>query len=82
MLHNWEIWDCLKKNLPTNSWVSLDEIYKIIENNLTLDSDDFEPEASHSSVPKWKRNVRNVLQYRKRKSQILWDGDSRYKMSN
>ena len=31
-----------------------------------LDSEDYEPQQPTSDIPKWKRNVRNVLQYRKK----------------
>ncbi|MEZ4524982.1 MAG: type II toxin-antitoxin system Phd/YefM family antitoxin [Desulfobacterales bacterium] len=29
-------------------------------------------------IPKWKRTVRNVLQYRKKTGEIEWDGDAHY----
>jgi len=75
-----EIWDCLQSHLPKGQWISLQNIYTLIENNLTLDSEDFQPQAPTSNIPKWQRNVRNVLQYRKRTGEIVWDGQGNYRM--
>ena len=75
-----EIWDCLQDSLPRDRWFSLEDVYDHIQSHLHLDKDDFEPEVSGSTVPKWKRNVRNVLQYRKRKGEIQWDGNANYKL--
>jgi len=67
--------------MTTDIWYSIDTIYQVIEKHHQLDDADFEPQAPTSSIPKWKRNVRNVLQYRKGKSQLLWDGGARYKLA-
>jgi len=75
-----EIWSCIIKKLPRNKWVSLGEIYFFIESSIQLDDEDFEPQSPTSDVPKWKRNVRNVLQYRKSKNEIVWDGKAQYKI--
>lgn len=75
-----EIWDCILENLPRNIWVSLEEIYSLIEKHIELDNEDSEPQSPTSDVPKWKRNVRNVLQYRKRKNEIEWNGKAHYKL--
>ena len=80
MLHLPEIWDCLKKHLPKDRWLSLSEIYDLIENFLPLDSEDLEQQSPTSNIPKWKRNVRNVLQYRKKTGDIEWNGHCGYKM--
>jgi len=80
MIHSPEIWDCIRSKLPRGSWTSLEEIYRLIERNLHLDDEDYEWQSPNSEVPKWKRNVRNVLQYRKKAGDIEWDGSSRYKL--
>ena len=67
-------------HLPKGQWVRLEEIYKLVESNLSLDQEDFEGEAPSSMVPKWKRNVRNVLQYRKKTGEIEWDGEAHYRI--
>ena len=75
-----EIWDCIVSNLPKNRWVVLDDIYTLIERNLDLDTADYKWQSPNSEIPKWKRNVRNVLQYRKRTGEIDWDGHGSYRL--
>lgn len=75
-----EIWLCIKKNLKKGQWASIETIYKIIQNNLSLDLEDFQPQSPSSDIPKWKRNVRNVLQYRKKTGEIEWDGNANYRI--
>jgi len=66
--------------LPKGRWVPLEEIYRLIESNLRIDDEDHERQSSGSEVPKWKRNVRNVLQHRKKAGDIEWDGSGQYKL--
>ncbi|RLG35828.1 hypothetical protein DRN98_00425 [Methanosarcinales archaeon] len=77
MIHHPEIWDILLTHMPREDWVSLDEIYRMVELYGKFDAEDFKPQSPTSAIPKWKRNVRNVLQYRKRTGEIRWDGDAR-----
>ena len=60
----------------------LDNIYRIVESTLRLDSEDYEWQSPISSIPKWKRNVRNVLQYRKKIGEIEWDGHENYRFNH
>jgi DNA-binding GntR family transcriptional regulator len=80
MIHSKKIWEIIRNNLLRGKWVTLEEIYQMIENNWNLDTEDFEWQSHTSEIPKWKRNVRNVLQYRKRKNEILWDRAAKYKI--
>ena len=80
MTHLPEIWFCMLKHIPKGVWISLADIYRIIEDNLSLDKEDYEWQSPTSDVPKWKRNVRNVLQYRKRAGEIEWGGDTMYRI--
>ena len=75
-----EIWVCLKKNIRRGHWTSVETIYEIVQNNLPLDTEDFQPQSPSSDIPKWKRNVRNVLQYRKKTGEIEWDGRANYRI--
>jgi hypothetical protein len=61
-------------------WTSLETIYEIVQSNLSLDAEDFQPQSPSSDIPKWKRNVRNVLQYRKKTGEIEWDGSAGYRI--
>ncbi len=78
MIHLPEIWDIILRHMPRGRWVSLEEVYRMVERYSNLDAEDFEPQSPSSNIPKWKRNVRNVLQYRKGMGEIQWDGDARY----
>jgi hypothetical protein len=78
MIHAQEIWDIIQKNMPRERWISLEEIYHLIKSNWNLDADNFEWQSSTSDIPKWKRNVRNVLQHKKRIGKILWNGEAKY----
>ena len=79
MTHIPEIWKYLKSNLPKGHWISLEDIYHLIESNLSLDGEDFEWQSPSSNIPKRKRNVRNVLQYRKGTQEIEWDRHASYR---
>lgn len=81
MIHLPEIWDIIQSHMPRSQWLSLEDIYVLIEHFGNLDKEDFKPQSPHSDIPKWKRNVRNVLQYRKRTGEIRWNGNTKYFLS-
>ena len=81
MIQHPEIWSIIKGHLPKGVWVELSEIYAIVEQYGSLDSEDFLPQSPSSNLPKWKRNVRNVLQHRKKAEEIEWGGEARYLIS-
>ena len=81
MIHSSEIWDIILTHMPRGCWVSLEKVYQVVECHGDLDAEDFKPQSPTSDIPKWKRNVRNVLQYRKGTGEIQWDGDARYLLS-
>ena len=78
MLRASEIWGIILRRTPRRRWVLLEEIYKSVERESLLDDEDFEPQSPSSDIPKWKRNVRNVLQHRKRIGDIKWNGRGGY----
>ena len=80
MTHHLELWTIIQATLRRDNWTSLEQIYKRVERSAHLDNEDNEPQSPSSDIPKWKRNVRNVLQYRKTKGEIEWDGDANYKL--
>ena len=73
-----EIWNIVLTHMPKGRSTSLDDIYQMVKRYGNLDAEDFEPQSPTSDIPKWKRNVRNVLQYRKRKGEIQWGEDAMY----
>ncbi len=72
MTHHDTIWNTMKRFCPKGKKITLSEIYEIVESHIDLDAEDYYPQAPGSSVPKWKRNVRNVLQKRKKAGEIIW----------
>jgi hypothetical protein len=70
------IWDVMQKHLPRDEWIRIQHIYPIIEGNIVLRRGDYGRAAPGADEPKWKRNVRNVLQSRKKNGDILWDPDN------
>lgn len=80
MTHLPEIWKCIKERLPRRRWIPLVDIYSLVKDELVLDREDHEPQSPKSLVPKWKRNVRNVLQYRKVTGDIEWDERGSYRL--
>lgn len=65
--------------MPPNSWLSITEIYALIEQNIgSFQSDDFDPQADYNQQESWKRNLRNVLQQEKRIGRLEWDGKANY----
>ena len=80
MTHLREIWETIRRVIPKGRWIPLEEIYSMVESGLTLDSEDYEWQSPSSDIPKWKRNVRNVLQYRKGTGEIEWDGQGNYRI--
>lgn len=73
-----EIWRAMENHMPTGTIFGLEEIYSIVEKHCALTDEDFEPQAPDSSIPKWKRNVRNVLQ-KKKGIELDWVGRGLYK---
>ena len=80
MIRHPEIWKILVSKMPHDKWVSLHDTYQLIERYGDLDEEDAEPQSPGSGIPKWKRDVRNVLQYRKNNREILWDGKAGYRL--
>ncbi len=78
MIHHSKIWDIIRMHMPRGQWVSLDDIYQMVRKYGNLDDEDFKPQSPISDIPKWKRNVRNVLQLRKGKGEIRWGKDAKY----
>lgn len=80
MIRSSEIWDIIKERMLRNELLTLQDVYDLVSRNWQLDDEDFESQSPTSDLPKWKRNVRNVLQYRKRTGEIEWDGNANYRI--
>jgi hypothetical protein len=73
MVSRRDIWPALKAAMNEESWTSLDELYRAVEKAL--------PAVSEESSPRWRRNVRNVLQHRRARGEVAWNGHGAYKLS-
>jgi hypothetical protein len=62
------LWGVLTRHAPKKRWVSTNEIYSIVESHLTLDNDDLR--VRDSQPPKWKLNIRRLLQDMKKAGRI------------
>ena len=80
MTRHSKLWMCIKQQVPHGKWVPINDIYEIVEQNTSLDKEDHQWQSPSSDIPKWKRNVRNVLQYRKKTGEIKWDGAAKYRI--
>lgn len=72
------MWNVLKKHLPRDEWVPIEQIYSAIETHLSLVPADFEPAAASGQGVTWQRTVQKVLQYRVKTGELLWPGADRY----
>lgn len=54
-------------------WTPLQELYRIVEAEF--------PAVRSDLASRWRRNVRNVLQHRRARGDVLWDEQGGYKLS-
>lgn len=80
MTHSDELWDAIQRTLSSDRWMALRDLYRGVEKRVSLDDEDHLPQAPGSDVPKWMRNVRNVLQQRKALGHVLWNGSAQYRL--
>ncbi len=77
-----QLWEVIKRALPRDRWLPLQELYVLVERSIALQPDDFLPDAPGSPGIRWQRNVRNVLQSRKATGEILWEpGSASYRLA-
>ncbi|BBO78611.1 hypothetical protein DSCW_60280 [Desulfosarcina widdelii] len=82
MIRAFQIRRIIYNRMPKNRWVSIREIYHLVEKFGDLDNEDFYPSAPDNNEPKWKRNVRNVLLADKRNERLSWKvGEEKYRLS-
>jgi hypothetical protein len=64
------IWRALQESLPKKIWVSLSDIYAIVQSRVYLDREDLERRHPSSGSPQWKTNVRRLLRAQARVGRI------------
>jgi len=62
------IWNIMLENIPRRQWISIGEIFSIVESRSDLDNEDLE--LNPLQVPRWKINVRRALMNKKRAGRI------------
>lgn len=81
MLNSKAAWQVLVDKVPTGEWLTLDQLYAIVERDAPLDDVDRTGVSEGSKSPKWKRTVRNVLQRKKSLGEIEWDGRGKFRFA-
>jgi hypothetical protein len=81
ILRQEEIRRLLRDRMTPGAWIPLENIYDLVEANAVLSPADREPAADGSSDPRWRRNVRNLLQRWKESDELDWDGDAHYRLA-
>jgi hypothetical protein len=64
------IWRTLQEFLPKRTWISLSDIYGIVQSRVLLDKEDLEHQTPSSGFPQWKANVRRLLRAKARIGRI------------
>ena len=72
MMQTSTIWSILQRHVPRSQWVTIGEIFDIVESHGVLDKDDLK--QCSSNTPKWKLTVRRVLENKKRDGRIQGRG--------
>lgn len=72
MMQNSTIWSILQRHVPRSQWVTIGEIFDIVESHGVLDEDDLKLRSSN--IPKWKLTVRRLLENKKRDGRIQGRG--------
>ena len=78
MISQQQIRDVLQRRMQLGCIYHLRELNAIVEEWCSLDDEDYDPQAPGSTIPKWKRNVRNVLKKDRRPAWIIYHGSAKY----
>lgn len=66
------VWSILQRHVPKSRWVTIGEIFDIVEAHGLLDEDDLKSRSSNTL--QWKLTVRRVLEDKKRAGRIQGRG--------
>jgi hypothetical protein len=64
------LWATLHKHMPRRVWISIAEIFTIVQRRVLLDAEDMDCTASRSHTPRWKSNVRRVLRFKQKEGTL------------
>ena len=80
MTHADDLWAAISRALPNDRWLPLSQLYARVQSRVQLDAEDFLPSAPGNDEPKWRRNVRNVLQRQKELGHVEWNGRGAHRL--
>ena len=69
-----KIWSILKDHVPRKRWVSIGEIFSIVESHSTLDNEDLKVHTPTANSPRWKVAVRRLLATQKKGGKVRGRG--------
>lgn len=55
------IWVVLRDHLPQGEWIPLEDVYAIVEKNISFDAEDLSHRPAGAVRPRWKATVRTLL---------------------
>ncbi len=70
MLPESTIWTFLQEHVPHGQWISIGQIFAIVESHGMIDSADLQAHRTNSATPAWRNRVRRVLEQKKRAGKI------------
>ena len=59
MTNSSTMWNILKTHVPRREWISITDIFRIVESQTSFDDDDLR--LNSRNIPAWKLTVRRVL---------------------
>lgn len=75
------LWTTLVSNIRLGYWTDISELYDIVSSNYkSFTPSDYAPVTPTNSEPTWHRNLRNVLQNKRRTGEILYNDNAKYKI--
>ena len=76
-----DLWECVRRFLRSDISTVLEKIYDDVDASIVLYEEDCLSQALGSSVPKWMRKFRNVLQYRRSMGEVESNGNADYRLT-
>lgn len=61
MTNNQRLWQTIQDHVPRRTWLSIRDLFDIVERHVELDYEDLEPGRSPGCQPRWKSNLRRIL---------------------
>ncbi len=63
--------ETLQRHMPRRQWITIAEIYSLVEHCMALDNEDLRCATHGTPVPRWHANVRRVLYHMRREGRVM-----------